>query len=653
MTKANITEYDNTAANNTDVQDVPLGENLMYPSHVNNAFREIMADLADINDGTVALTSPSADSINITGNITVGGTVDGRDVATDGTKLDGIEVGADVTDTANVTAAGAAMLTGATFTGSITATEATFSGNTSVKLPAGTDAQRPTGVNGMLRYNSDDNQFEGYADGAWGAIAGGGETSLLEYNYTATAGQTTFSGADDNAATLSYTAANLIVTLNGVVLENGTDYTASNGTSVVLTDAASADDELNIVAFKSFTTADMVSATTGGTFNGNVTVNADATVTGDLTVDTNTLHVDSTNNRVGIGTSSPREKLEINGDVIIESSYNGTQFIRNVDVASVGLAGHYLNIGATYNGNIVTPVVLEGQIASDGTANAFNVRLDGSERMRIDSSGNVGIGTSSPLSKLHLTKATDVHITLQSTGDNQSLIGSKANDLYFGQTSSSANIIFKKGVTSGDHPATSGTESMRIDSAGNVYQNVGGTAERGYRVEAGSDDWTYIWGRNNADTSPVFYAQVGNVARAEIESDGSFHSSANSYGGFSDQTYKENIELSGTQWDDIKAVQVKKYSWIYDGLDAPNQLGVIAQDLEASGMGGLVTNLTKLVQQDDGTETAALDDDGNPITYKSVKYSVLYMKAIKALQEAMAKIETLETKVAALEANNV
>jgi hypothetical protein len=94
MTKSNITEYDNTAANNTDVQDVPLGENLMYPSHVNNAFREIMADLADINDGTVAMTSPSAGSVNVTGNITVGGTVDGRDVATDGSKLDGIEANA-------------------------------------------------------------------------------------------------------------------------------------------------------------------------------------------------------------------------------------------------------------------------------------------------------------------------------------------------------------------------------------------------------------------------------------------------------------------------------------------------------------------------------------------------------------------------------
>jgi hypothetical protein len=54
------------------------------------------------------------------GNVAVAGTVDGRDIATDGTKLDGIEVGADVTDVTNVTAAGAAMLTGAVFTGAVT-----------------------------------------------------------------------------------------------------------------------------------------------------------------------------------------------------------------------------------------------------------------------------------------------------------------------------------------------------------------------------------------------------------------------------------------------------------------------------------------------------------------------------------------------------
>jgi len=109
-------------------------------------------------------------------------------------------------------------------------------------------------------------------DGAnWIAASSAGGASLLNYNYTATSGQTTFSGADDNAATLSYTQQNLIVTLNGIVLEDGTDYTASNGTSIVLASGAAAGDELNIVAFKSFTTADMVPASTGGTFSGNVT----------------------------------------------------------------------------------------------------------------------------------------------------------------------------------------------------------------------------------------------------------------------------------------------------------------------------------------------------------------------------------------------
>ena len=55
----------------------------------------------------------------------------------------------------------------------------TFSATTSVKLPAGTTAQRDgSPVNGMLRYNSDDGAFEGYAGGEWGAIGGGGDTQV-------------------------------------------------------------------------------------------------------------------------------------------------------------------------------------------------------------------------------------------------------------------------------------------------------------------------------------------------------------------------------------------------------------------------------------------------------------------------------------------
>ena len=104
----------------------------------------------------------------------------------------------------------------------------------------------------------------------WVKATSSGTVSINEFKFTATAGQTTFTGSADSGGTLSYSTSNLIVTLNGVVMENGADYTATNGTSVVLSSGAAVNDELNVIAFKSFETSDMVSATNGGTFNGNV-----------------------------------------------------------------------------------------------------------------------------------------------------------------------------------------------------------------------------------------------------------------------------------------------------------------------------------------------------------------------------------------------
>jgi len=69
------------------------------------------------------------------------------------------------------------------------------------------------------------------------------------YEYTATAGQTTFSGSDDNGATLSYVAGSLLVFKNGSLLDPD-DYTATNGTSVVLDTAAALNDEVNIQTYK-------------------------------------------------------------------------------------------------------------------------------------------------------------------------------------------------------------------------------------------------------------------------------------------------------------------------------------------------------------------------------------------------------------------
>ena len=92
-------------------------------------------------------------------------------------------------------------------------------------------------------------------------IGGGGSQQSgvwSEYVYTATSNQTSFSGSDDNSQTLSYVTGYLQVFLNGILLDNGTDYTANNTTSVVLTNGAASGDTLQISTFvKVLGTADI------------------------------------------------------------------------------------------------------------------------------------------------------------------------------------------------------------------------------------------------------------------------------------------------------------------------------------------------------------------------------------------------------------
>ena len=128
-------------------------------------------------------------------------------------------------------------------------------------------------VVGNLYFNTTDNEMRIYGGSTWIAASAAGSVSLLIYKYIATADQTTFTGNDSSGAALAYTANNINVYLNGVRLD-ASDYTASNGTSVVLGAGATLSDELVVVSFKSFTVANMVPASTGGTFGGAVTFSA-------------------------------------------------------------------------------------------------------------------------------------------------------------------------------------------------------------------------------------------------------------------------------------------------------------------------------------------------------------------------------------------
>ena len=184
-----------TGADVTDTTNVTAAGALMDSEVTNLAQVKAFdsSDYATAAQGTTADNALPKAGGALTGPVTTTSTFDGRDVATDGTKLDGIEASADVTDTANVTAAGAVMDSELTSEASVKAlnqgvattdspsfVNLTLSGTGSVKVPSGTTAQRDgSPANGMFRYNSTNEQFEGYQSGAWGAIGGGGGSNTF------------------------------------------------------------------------------------------------------------------------------------------------------------------------------------------------------------------------------------------------------------------------------------------------------------------------------------------------------------------------------------------------------------------------------------------------------------------------------------------
>jgi hypothetical protein len=121
-----------------------------------------------------------------------------------------------------------------------------------------------------------------YSSSGWIPAGSSVNGTSARFVYTATSGQTTFTGADDNANTLAYDAGFLDLYLNGIKLINGTDFTATSGTSIVLTVAASTSDVLDIVAYGTFQLAnfsinDATDVSTGGVTDGQVlTYNASA-----------------------------------------------------------------------------------------------------------------------------------------------------------------------------------------------------------------------------------------------------------------------------------------------------------------------------------------------------------------------------------------
>jgi hypothetical protein len=331
-------------------------------------------------------------------------------------------------------------------------------------------------------------------------------------------------------------------------------------------------------------------------------------------------------------------------------------------------------------------------------ADQLAISTGGTERARIDSSGRLLVGTSTsanntrlqqklaivhaengsytgaqftgysgttvlaaPLLELCRSRGTsDGTMTKVESGDRIGLIQFRGSDGSAFQDMALIDCYADGATGAGDTPgrlvfsttadgAASPTERMRITNAG--------------RVELGDaigSNTTFFYVKSSLAANPIgaFYAssasytgsllglsadrnttngtynflactREGSAFALFIRDSGNVVNANNSYGAISDAKLKENIFDANSQWDDLKALQVRNYN--FKEGQTHTQIGLVAQEAELVSP-GLVS------------ESPDRDEEGNDLgtVTKSVNYSVLYMKAVKALQEAMERIEALE-----------
>ena len=366
-------------------------------------------------------------------------------------------------------------------------------------------------------------------------------------------------------------------------------------------------------------------------------------LTGDAAFDTDTLVVDSTNNRVGIGTSSPSALLNVvsNNDSVVLIESDGTD---SGDDARLEIK--------TTNGTFTIQ-----NDRSLGTSGVLTFAGNTSNNLAIDhNSGNVGIGTTNPATALDIERTTGtVTVQLQSRDASNCAIDFGDNDdadvgrILYAHSDNSMRFV------------TSTNERMRIGGGGVYFNTTATPSTTSFGFRFGGD---VLYSFRNTNGGGACARIGGSLGEVQVRGDGDLYNTNGTYGQLSDARLKENIVNANSQWDDIKALQFKNYNLI----DFPDQtmLGVIAQDLEESGMSGLVVDSeTVYWTEEDELPEGVLSGDVKEESRKTVKYSILYMKAVKALQEAIGRIETLEaekdaqatqiadlvTRIEALEAN--
>ena len=363
----------------------------------------------------------------------------------------------------------------------------------------------------------------------------------------------------------------------------------------------------------------------------------EASIDSDFRVESNSnthmLFVDAGNDEVGVNVSAAEATFHVYS--------SGTNIAGKFETNSahgpmVALNNLRSDDGSEISLRFDRADTVQGAIGTNAQGLSFWTNSSLTERMRINSDGQVGIGLTNPDVKFHVAAAVNGQI-----------------------------FKFNNTRTSG------GT--------------AGGLVQYSYAPDDSSNHFFYC---TDTVANRLFIHSNGNVVNHD-----------NSYGQISDERIKQNITDANSQWNDIKSIKVRNFERKDDvaqyGVGEKVQIGVVAQEVEtvspgliregepmaedikmSSEFGTLYTSDDAETKDGDDAVLYVAEDEevingeyevGDvkiPATHsakvgdiksltgekvKTVSYSVLYMKAIKALQEAMAKIETLETKVAALE----